>query len=147
MRDVLFKGLILVTRPSSQIGAKSRALTLPMVGIREGNSKFRTVSLAAAVLLCSMALASCRRTSEATGVVKRYQLSGQIVRLEPQARAAVIKHQKIEGWMEAMTMEYPVKDIGEFRALNSGDRIKATIFVRGLDYWISDVHREVPQEK
>ena len=58
-----------------------------------------------------------------------------------------IKHQKIEGWMEAMTMEFPVKDTEYFRSLNSGDRITATVFVRDLDYWVGDIHREESDEK
>jgi Cu/Ag efflux protein CusF len=136
-----------MTLTARQTGAQARALTLSMLGAREWNPKFGIVSLVAAVLLCLIVLASCRRTSEATGAVKQYRLRGQIVRLEPQAGAAVIKHQKIEGWMEAMTMEYPVKDTGEFQSLHSGDRITATVFVRGFDYWIGDIHYEAPQDK
>ena len=71
----------------------------------------------------------------------RYRIHGEILRLRPENRLAVIKHEKIEGWMEAMTMEFPVKDPREFEALHSGDRITATVFVRELDYWIGDIRK------
>ena len=104
---------------------------------------FRGVPLAAALLLCVAALASCGHAGE----IKRYRLRGEIVRLDPQAHIALIKHEKIEGWMEAMTMEYRVKDNREFQALREGDRITATVFVRDVEYWIGGIHREAPKEK
>jgi Cu/Ag efflux protein CusF len=42
--------------------------------------------------------------------------------------------------MEAMTMDYPVKDQVEFDALHAGDRITATVFVQGLNFWIGEIH-------
>ena len=87
-----------------------------------------------------LGLPGCRK-SDTDSNLKRYQLRGQVVRLDPQGRVALIKHQKIEGWMEAMTMEFPVKDRQEFQALHVGDLITATVFVRDLDYWIGEIHR------
>ena len=65
-----------------------------------------------------------------TAPVKEYALKGEIVSLVPQGQAANIKHEKIDGWMEAMTMEFPVKDKSEFDSLRVGDRITATVFVQ-----------------
>jgi Cu/Ag efflux protein CusF len=44
--------------------------------------------------------------------------------------------------MEAMTMEYPVREKAEFAKLHVGDRITATVFVQDLDYWVGHIHRE-----
>jgi len=55
---------------------------------------------------------------------------------------AMVKGGKIEGWMEAMTMEYPVKDPQEFSKLKVGANIQAKITVQGTDYWISSVNPE-----
>lgn len=100
--------------------------------------------LVAVVLASSMYLSSCSHTDAA---IKRYPLRGRIIRLDPRTHAAVIDGQKIEGWMGAMTMEYPVKDLSEFQALHNGERIAATVFVRNLDFWIADIHRDEAQEK
>lgn len=74
--------------------------------------------------------------------IREYQLVGEVIRLDVVHRVATIKHQAIKGWMEAMTMEYPVRDKTEFAKLHIGDRITATVFVQDMDYWIGRIHRE-----
>ena len=87
------------------------------------------------------ALEACQRKQEQAGPTKEYQLHGEVVRLDPQHKIAVIKGEKIEGWMEAMTMEYPVKAPAEFEKLKPGLKIQATVFQRpsSLDYWIGNI--------
>ncbi len=63
------------------------------------------------------------------------------MRLDPAGHIAKIRHQKIVGWMEAMTMEFPVKDPHDFETLRVGDRIQATVFVQDLNYWIGEIHQ------
>jgi protein SCO1/2 len=70
---------------------------------------------------------------------KRYTLKGDVLRVDPTTRMATIKGDKIEGWMEAMTMEYPVKEKSEFAKLSAGDRITATVFVGEANYHIGDI--------
>jgi len=72
--------------------------------------------------------------------VERYQLDGVILQLEP-PNIAKIKHQEIKGFMEAMTMEFPVKDAAEFATLHANDHITATVFVQGLNYWIGEIRQ------
>lgn len=66
-------------------------------------------------------------------------MKGEVIRMDPQVRTAVIKHEKIEGWMEAMTMEFPVRDAEEFKKLEAGKHITATVFVTEDDYWIGKI--------
>src|SRR5215472_3223185 len=70
---------------------------------------------------------------------KRYQLHGEVVRVDPQAKTATINGQKIEGWMDAMSMDYPVKDAQDLSTLHPNDCVDATVFVRGTDYWVGEV--------
>jgi protein SCO1/2 len=100
------------------------------------------------IALCFLVcLCTCKNASQTehapTGPIERYQLHGQIVQLDSANYIARIKHQKIEGWMEAMTMEFPVKDQTEFQALHTGDEIAATVFVQGTQYWIGDIRHEI----
>ena len=71
--------------------------------------------------------------------VRRYALHGEVLRLDPQGKIAAIKAGKIGDWMEAMTMEYPVKDQGEFEKLRAGEKIDATVFVQGNSYWVAEI--------
>ena len=88
-------------------------------------------------------LASCRQgpvKEEAQDQqVKQYPMHGEVLRLDAQGKIAAIKAGKIGDWMEAMTMEYPVKDKAEFDKLRTGETIDATVYVQGNSYWVGDV--------
>ena len=98
-----------------------------------GRMTRRAVLAAAAVIL-----AGCAAKQESQG--KRYPMQGEIKALDPTAKSANINAGKIEGWMEAMTMEYPVRDKQAFGKLKVGEKIQAKVLVQGLDYWIADVN-------
>jgi len=70
---------------------------------------------------------------------QKYQLRGKVLRLRPEARVASIAHEKIEGWMEAMTMEFPVPREEDFSRLKEGAVIRATVNVNDLNYWLTDI--------
>lgn len=89
--------------------------------------------LAAALLACACA----RQTPE-----RRYTIHGEIVSLDPEGNIAKIKHQAIEGWMGAMTMEFPVRSGQEYKALSPGDCITATVFVRDLNFSVGEIHHD-----
>ena len=91
--------------------------------------------------LVFLALAGCQR-NPAPKPVAEYQMRGEVVSLDPAGQLATVKHGKIEGWMEAMTMEYPVKDPQEFGKLKVGANIQAKVTVQGMDYWISSVNAD-----
>ena len=59
--------------------------------------------------------------------------------MDPSAQLATIKAEEIQGWMPAMTMEYPIKDKQEFQRLKVGEQIQAKVFVQGTDYWLATV--------
>lgn len=89
---------------------------------------------------------SCGDRREATGPVDRYSLTGIVVRLDPHRKVATIKHEAIKDskgkvWMEAMTMEFPVKEGSQFAKLKAGSQIRATVFQRpsDFDFWIGEV--------
>ena len=69
----------------------------------------------------------------------RYKIHGQILRLRPENRIAVIQHEKIEGWMEAMTMEFPIPDAAVYASLKEGNWIHATVNVNDEFFWLTDV--------
>jgi protein SCO1/2 len=89
------------------------------------------------LLLGFTLLAACAK--KAAGPEKRYALTGDVLGLNADGKIAVIKGDKIEGWMEAMTMDYPVKDKSEFNKLTVGDRISATVFVTDAAFYIGEI--------
>ena len=96
------------------------------------------------IVLLAFALCACREKAPkpvSNAPIEKYKLDGVVVSLDPKAHIAKINGQKIEGWMEAMTMEYPVKDPQEFDKLHAGDHITATVFVQDLNYWLGEIHQ------
>ena len=98
------------------------------------------ILLLLAVLAAGM---SCRQSqpsasSSATGQ-KTYAVHGFVVALDAANHTATLRHDKIQGWMEAMTMEFPVKDRTEFSRLAVGDEVNATLYVNDLEYYLGKI--------
>ena len=99
------------------------------------------------LLVCSCLLLSCGRRPEAPpGPTDIYTFSGEVIALNPEKKVAKIKHGPITDvagkvWMEAMTMEFPIKDAKQFAILRPGLKVKAKLFQRPADfeYWVGDI--------
>ena len=99
-----------------------------------------------------LVLAGCQKSTVSSvkeeakdETLHRYALRGEVLRLDPQGKIAAIKHEKIGDWMEAMTMEFPVKDQPEFDKLRAGEKINATVFVQGTSYWVGEIQEDTGQ--
>jgi len=89
------------------------------------------------ILLVAVALtlAACASTAQ----VKRYPMEGDVKALDAASKTATIDAGKIGDWMEAMTMDYPVKPDAEFAKLKVGDHIKATVVVEDVKYYVTAI--------
>src|ERR1051326_787060 len=85
--------------------------------------------------LLALFLTACSSTPQA----KRYPMQGTVKALDPASKTATIDAGKIDDWMEAMTMEYAVRPDSEFAKLKVGDRIKATVVVEDVKYYVTDI--------
>jgi Cu/Ag efflux protein CusF len=96
-----------------------------------------------AAVLLFLALAACSRKPEAVPAPRHYSLSGRVLSLNAKDRTATIDAAAMPGFMEAMTMEYPIKSSSDFDKLHIGDKIFATVEVRddGL-YDLIDVRKQ-----
>ncbi|MCC6538036.1 MAG: copper-binding protein [Bryobacterales bacterium] len=75
---------------------------------------------------------------------KQYQVRGVVVGLTPPNRLVKLEHGEIKGWMEAMTMEFPVPDGAEYAQIKLGQTIEATVNVRDIDYWLTGIRVVAP---
>ena len=89
-------------------------------------------------------LAGCRDT--APGKINHYRLHGTVKRLQPDNKVALIQHETIRDeqgkvWMEAMTMEFPVRDPVDFAKMAVGKHVEARVNQResDFDYWLDEV--------
>lgn len=70
----------------------------------------------------------------------RYELHGKVLELRPgETNAAVIEHDEIPGFMDAMTMTFPVKDAAEFAKLHANDTINADVVSSDDEFYIENI--------
>ena len=70
---------------------------------------------------------------------REYQLSGQVLAVQPQEGYITIRHGDIAGFMPGMTMPFPVRDRHLLDGRTPGDLVDATLMVSGADVWLSRI--------
>lgn len=94
--------------------------------------KFRLAVLLSAALFA----AACVKQVPA----KTYAMHGTVVNLDEQSHLAKINAGQLGDWMSPMTMDYPVPNKTDWAELKAGQQIDATVFVRGDEFWVADIH-------
>ena len=106
-------------------------------------SPFRALlalTLAVGALACAKRDAAPAKESAASASAKRYELRGIVRGVDAAKREVTVDHEEIAGYMDAMTMSFPVRDDPQvFEILRVGDRLQATLVVDEGDYWIEGV--------
>jgi Cu/Ag efflux protein CusF len=83
---------------------------------------------------------ACRRATEATAA-HHYPMTGKVMSLDAKEQTAKIDAAAIPNFMDAMTMDYPIKSKAEFGSLHVGDNIAATVNVSADGtYDVSGIH-------
>lgn len=68
-------------------------------------------------------------------------MRGEITRLDDKNKVAVIKHDEIKDFMEAMTMGFPVEE-KEWSKLRVGMKMKATVVDNKDGFYITAIEEE-----
>jgi protein SCO1 len=79
------------------------------------------------ILVFALFLIGCNKQADA----KHYALHGKIMSVDKLGHQLIIDHDAIPGFMDAMTMPYPVSDNAMLDQVNAGDEIKADLKVQG----------------
>jgi protein SCO1 len=99
----------------------------------------------AALLLTALATTGCSngtgagRTRDefvARADAKRYDLKGKVVRADLTARKVTLAHDAIPNYMDAMTMEFSIKEQWAIEQMGAGDTVQATLVIDGARSWI-----------
>jgi Cu/Ag efflux protein CusF len=93
-------------------------------------------------LVVVLALTGCSAAVQ----TKRYHMEGTIKDVDAASKSALIDAGKIGDWMDAMTMDYPIKPDSEFAKIKVGDHITATVVVQDKSYYVTDI-KVVPAKK
>ena len=106
----------------------------------------RLAAILALVVLVAPA-ACAKRSTRAPGQpvaaspeAKRYDLRGVVRKVEAEKREVTVDHETVPGFMEAMTMSFPVRDDPQvLEILHPGDRLEAKLVVDGENYWLEQI--------
>lgn len=86
---------------------------------------------------------SCEKTSPASSsTAKRYPFRGKVVSVDKAAKKATIDHEAIEGYMAAMTMDFPIHADWVWQDLGPGAEIRAELVVDNTakdPYWLENI--------
>src|SRR5258706_1564596 len=80
-----------------------------------------------------------REIAMASNKVQKFSARGILKELKPDRRTAVIQHEAISNYMDAMTMPFNVKDSNQLAGLQPGDPISFRLLVRENESWIDHV--------
>lgn len=86
------------------------------------------------LILLGFAASQCGGTKPEN--VKRYPLTGKVIAINKTEKTATISHDEIPGYMEAMTMEFKVKNDSDLDNMKPGDRISGDLVVTDTSAWI-----------
>lgn len=89
----------------------------------------RTFILFLSLFLMFAACKSGVDSNHASTTAKRYPLKGKVISVDRTAKKAKIEHEKIEGYMEAMTMDFPIHADWIWNDLTPGSEVRAELVV------------------
>ena len=100
------------------------------------------VLLIAIVLFSACKPAEVANTNSASSAAKRYDLKGKVVSVDKAAKKATIEHDAIDGFMDAMTMDFPIHEDWVWNDLVPGSEIRAELVVDNTakdPYWLEKI--------
>ena len=99
------------------------------------------------ILFCGLllAFAGCKPASTPPSTPattnQTYAVRGVIQQIPADHRHVTVKHEKIPGYMAAMTMDFSVRDTNALTGFAPGDEISFTLVVTDDDDWIENLKR------
>ena len=84
--------------------------------------------------------AGCRQAPPPVNT-REFPLTGQVLAVKADRTTITVKHDDVKGFMEAMTMDFTVKDAKAVDGLQPGDLISATLVITDEEGYLKDVRK------
>ena len=95
------------------------------------------------ILFSALVLTACQKSAtqstNTSAEAKRYSLKGTVVAVDKAKKKATVKHEEIPGYMDAMTMDFPVREDWVWEDLNPGADIFADLVVDADNFWLEKI--------
>jgi len=74
---------------------------------------------------------------------KAHEFHGKVTEVNADSKSLTVQHDAVPGWMDAMTMSYPVDKEAVLKEIHTGDQIAATVY--DGDLTLHNVHAVKPK--
>lgn len=95
------------------------------------------------ILFSVFLISACQKAEtqpqNASAEAKRYPLKGTVVAVDKAKKKATIKHEEIPDYMDAMTMDFPIREDWVWEDLIPGADIFAELVVDENGYWLEKI--------
>lgn len=96
------------------------------------------------ILFSVFLLSACQKTESPQAVspdAKRYPLRGKVISVDKTKKQATIAHEEIVGYMDAMTMDFPVKNEDALNTMTKDSMVSAELVVDNAkgNYWLENL--------
>jgi protein SCO1/2 len=107
------------------------------------------------VCISFLVLCGCQRehipappsvAANVTTNVQRYEVKGVVREVFAERKTVKIDHEKIANYMDAMTMDFEVKNTNELQGLQAGDQVTFRMVVTADDGWIENIKKTGVQQ-
>ena len=89
---------------------------------------FRILFALAIALAVPCAMPAQQQSGQQKAAKKSFTLRGVVEGVDAKAGRLTVNHEKVEGWMDAMTMAYSVDKPADLERVKVGDKIEATVY-------------------
>jgi protein SCO1/2 len=103
------------------------------------------LGLALLVVGCDQASVSDKPAAAPSTKLQTFQVKGLVLEVKPEEKMVKIKHEKVPGYMDAMTMPFEVRDTNELAGLEAGDPVSFRLLVTETDGWIDHIVKTGPK--
>ena len=94
-------------------------------------------------IICVIGLTACKSIGDGgPSNAKRFQFKGKVIAVDRTAKKATIEHDAVEGFMPAMTMEFPIHADWVWNDLTAGSEVRAELVVDNTSkegYWLENI--------
>ena len=101
--------------------------------------RYLTLILFSILLLTTSCQKPQTQSANASAETKRYPLKGKVVAVDKSKKKATIRHEEIPGYMDAMTMDFPIREDWVWEDLNAGADVFAELVVDADGYWLEKI--------
>lgn len=103
----------------------------------------RTLSIIALSLSLALGLGACKKSDAPSqaSAAKHFSIHGKVMGFQAEGKVVVLKHDKVEGLMEGMTMGFEMAP-GIGKGLKVGDTVNGTLTQTDDSYILTELNKQ-----